>query len=96
MELTERLLEAFNRHDEKMFGMHVWDGQDIEQILFQLKRKRLIRTSLWPWLGKVDCTRKKEKPLPALYCSRKWLRLQSLEFRILRPLSLFPYLSRSS
>ena len=82
MELGDRLLDLFNRHDEKKFGMHIWEGADIEQILFQLKRKRLIRTCLWPWFGKVDCSHKKQKPLPTFYFSRKWLHLQGKEIRL--------------
>ncbi|MBP5357626.1 MAG: ATP-dependent DNA helicase RecQ [Treponema sp.] len=95
-ELSDKLLDLFNRHDEKEFGMHIWEASDIEQILHQLKRKRLIRTCLWPWFGKVDCSHKKQKPLPAVYYGRKWLYLQSLEIKLLRPLSLYPFLSRSS
>lgn len=98
MEMTEKLQEVFNRHDEKTFGMHIWDGQDIERILFQLKRKRLIRTCLWPWFGKIDCAGKKQKPLSTVYYSRKWLHLQSREIKLLRSLSLYlsHFFSRSS
>ncbi|MBR6153452.1 MAG: ATP-dependent DNA helicase RecQ [Treponema sp.] len=97
-ELSDKLLDLFNRHDEKRFGMHIWEGADIEQILFQLKRKRLIRVCLWPWFGKVDCSNKKQKPLPAAFYGRKWLYLQSLEIKILRFLSLYLFhsFSRSS
>ena len=53
---TQALLESeFNKKDLALFGLRIWDQEDIQAILSELKSRRLIKKCRWPWKGRLTC-----------------------------------------
>lgn len=73
---TQALLQSeFNKKDLALFGLRIWDQEDILTILSELKSRKLIKKCRWPWKGRltnVKCVntdkkriqhKKKERPV---------------------------------
>ncbi len=73
---TQALLQSeFNKKDLALFGLRIWDQEDILTILSELKSRMLINKCRWPWKGRltnVKCVntdkkriqhKKKERPV---------------------------------
>lgn len=73
---TQALLQSeFNKKDLALFGLRIWDQEDILTILSELKSRMLIKKYRWPWKGRltnVKCVntdkkrilhKKKERPV---------------------------------
>ncbi|MBR6144436.1 MAG: RecQ family zinc-binding domain-containing protein, partial [Treponema sp.] len=73
---TQALLQSeFNKKDLALFGLRIWDQEDILTILSELKSRKLINKCRWPWKGRltnVKCVntdkkriqhKKKERPV---------------------------------
>ena len=73
---TQALLQSeFNKKDLALFGLRIWDQEDILTILSELKSRMLIKKCRWPWKGRltnIKCVntdkkriqhKKKERPV---------------------------------
>ena len=51
---TQALLQSeFNKKDLALFGLRIWDQEDILTILSELKSRKLIKKCRWPWKGRL-------------------------------------------
>lgn len=51
---TQALLQSeFNKKDLALFGLRIWDQEDILTILSELKSRMLIKKCHWPWKGRL-------------------------------------------
>lgn len=51
---TQALLQSeFNKKDLALFGLRIWDQEDILTILSELKSRMLIKKCRWPWKGRL-------------------------------------------
>ena len=51
---TQALLQSeFNKKDLALFGLRIWDQEDILTILSELKSRKLIKKCHWPWKGRL-------------------------------------------
>lgn len=53
-ELTELLIDEFNRRDVDKFKTNVWSSSDVGEVIVQLKKARMIHECAFPWRGKFD------------------------------------------
>ncbi|MBQ3650086.1 MAG: ATP-dependent DNA helicase RecQ [Treponema sp.] len=52
---TQALLQSeFNKKDLALFGLRIWDQEDILTILSELKSRKLIKKCHWPWKGRLS------------------------------------------
>ena len=53
---TQALLQSeFNKKDLALFGLRIWDQEDILTILSELSSRMLIKKCRWPWKGRLTC-----------------------------------------
>ncbi len=85
-QLVNECVKVFNSLDSIRFGMCIWNAEDVELIVDYLLKEKLVRSCLWPWFGKMDCSisRRGRKQLSPIFYTDIWKKIQVTEKSISR------------